>query len=159
MSSTEVSSAVLSIGVAGVALLLWAWQRWERNRREALSLPEDVKHFRRQDARRTIVAAIMAVLATGIYVGSRIATRVDGRPNLLFVWIWIGIFCLVLMLLVLAMIDWVATRRYAIRHRSAMLQQGIELRKEELRARAARSAEARDMGNRNGHLGHPTLEP
>ena len=119
-----------------------------------MAAPEDVLHFRLQDLRRTIVAAIMAVLATGIFVGSRMETRVGGRPNLLFVEIWIGIFCLILVLLVLAMIDWLATRRYAIRHRSAMIQEGIEILKEGLRVKASQSAGVRDLESRNGH---PTL--
>lgn len=155
MSPTEAYSLILSIAVASVALLLWAWQRFERNRRVPVGSPEDNRHFRRQDVRRTIVAAVMGILAIGIYVGSRMETRVAGRPNLQFVETWIGIFLLILALLVLAMIDWFATRGYAFRHRSAILQEGIEILKDELRAKAAQDILARDLESRNGHSSMP----
>ena len=156
MSSTEAASLVLSIAVASVAMLLWFWQRLERKSRGTVVEPEDVLHFRRQDLRRTIVAAIMGILAAGIFVGSRMETRVEGGPNLLFVETWIVIFCLILVLLLLAMIDWVATRRYAIRQRAAAIQEGLEILKAESRARAASEAAARDFPSRNGHTTLPS---
>src|SRR5215208_4093625 len=106
----------LSVGLIVVGIALAAWLHYERSHRE-IGLPrDDAVHFARQDVRRAAVALILAFLSVGILVGSRISPGAAGRMNPLFLQIWIGVSVLVVVLLVLAMIDWLATRAYARRH-------------------------------------------
>ena len=73
----------------------------------------------------------MAGVATGIYSGSRLPTFIgaepDRHPNRLFLAVWLGVMGAVVLLLALAMIDWVSTRRYARRQRLAMDRERAEI--------------------------------
>ena len=145
MSDIATASLVLSSFVVLVAGLL-GWREWvdRRDRAEELS-PEDARHFGHQDTRRTLGLVVMVVLAVGLVVGSRVPIKVDNRTNPQFLAIWLGIFVLILFLLSLAMIDWLALRVFARRHRNEILRERIEILKEEsLRKKAL-------GGGGNGH--------
>jgi hypothetical protein len=144
VSPIERYSLALSLGVAGVAVGLVIWQVLERRWRPEGLADDDVKHFAYQDLRRGLVAAVMLLLAAGVYVGARLEPGVAGRPNPRYVGTWVGVLALVVLLLVLAMLDWSATRRYAARHRLAIAREGLEILRDEMRRRAAeRTAGAR----------------
>jgi hypothetical protein len=59
--------------------------------------------------------------------------------------IWLSAFALILGLLLLAMLDWLATRLYARRHLQQLARERLELLREEQRHHAPR-----DDGSRNG---------
>jgi O-antigen/teichoic acid export membrane protein len=79
----------------------------------------------------------MTALGLLILVGSQTSHKVGARPNPVFIAVWLIVTGLVVVLLVLAALDWQATRRYARRHRSAIVREGMELLKEEMRRRSA----------------------
>ncbi|HZW32994.1 MAG TPA: hypothetical protein VFF52_19925 [Isosphaeraceae bacterium] len=157
-NSLATSSLVLSIAVAAIAVALGARQWFERAAREPSLPSEDRKHFARQDLRRWIGVALMLILAVGIFAGSRIPPSVPAFPmeegvrqgwqalagawiepvilsrvNLRFVLVWTGLILLLPALLVLALFDWLATRRYAQRQRRSMAHQRIEILRQTLR--------------------------
>ena len=107
-----------------------------RRQRPSELSEEDRAHFVSQEIRRSVVATAMFLLAVGIYFGSRIETKRDGRPNAWFIAIWLAVFALVIVLLTLALVDWVSTRRYARRQRQTILREGLQILGEELRRRA-----------------------
>jgi hypothetical protein len=49
--------------------------------------------------------------------------------------LWLAIALLVLLLFILASFDWLATQRYARRHRRAMVREGLEIVRDEFRLR------------------------
>ena len=146
MSDMATASLVLSSIVLLVAALL-GWREWRdrRDRGPELS-PEDARHFGHQDTRRFLGIVVMALLAVGLVVGSRVPIRVGNKTNPQFLGIWLGVFLLILFLLSLAMIDWVALRLFARRHRNEMLRERIEILQEEKRRREA----TLDEGNGHG---------
>jgi hypothetical protein len=136
----------LFIAICAVALGVHLW--WERQRRESDPPALDRRHFLLQDLRRSIGILLMVLLATGVYVGSRLPTRVldpapEAHPNRRFLAVWLAVFASVILLLGLAVIDWISTRRYARRHREAMNQERIEILSDTLRhAKAAEDGQA-----------------
>lgn len=151
------TSLALSLLVATIAALLGLRLWWERRTRDD-GLPDaDRRHFLYQDLRRGLGILLMASLAAGVYVGSRMPTfAVEPRdprlresadaaagaivqaalvthPNRQFVAVWLGIFGSTVLLLGLAMIDWIATRRYAHRHRQAIQHERLEILRDTLR--------------------------
>jgi hypothetical protein len=146
-----VASLVLSAGLVLVALALLAWLRYERNHREAELSHEDTAHFSRQDTRRAAVAVILGILAVGIFVGSRVRPVAAGRVNPLFLQIWLSVSILVVVIVVLAMIDWLATRAYARRHFRQLAKERLDLLRDELRyqARSDRNG-AGSLGDSSG---------
>src|SRR4051794_15368751 len=111
------ASLILSSGVLFVAALL-GWREWrDRRSRDPEPSPEDYAHFAGQDARRATGIVVLVLLAAGVAMGSRISPRLGNRANPQFVGIWLGVFVLIFVSLSLAMIDWMALRRYARRQR------------------------------------------
>jgi len=137
---TEAVSLALSIGIVAVAagLLLWLWLQ-RRDRDTDLS-PADARHFARQDVRRTLVAIVLLVLAFIIFFGSPMEAKVNGRANRVFVGLWLSAFALVFILLLLAMLDWLATRFYARRHIQQLARERLEILREEQQRLALRKA-------------------
>jgi UDP-N-acetylmuramyl pentapeptide phosphotransferase/UDP-N-acetylglucosamine-1-phosphate transferase len=150
MSDMATASLALSSFVLLVAGLL-AWKEWSdrRSRNSDLS-PEDARHFGHQDVRRAMGIGVMALLAVGLYVGSRVPHKVANRSNPQFLGIWLGIFLLILFLLGLAMIDWLALRVYARRHRNQILRERVELLK---RDKSPKKIEGNGNGHGDGPLG------
>jgi hypothetical protein len=152
MSDIATASLVLSSFVLLVAALL-AWREWVDRRDRALELsPEDARHFGHQDRRRTLGILVLVALAVGLVVGSRIPHKLGNQTNPEFLGIWFGVFLLISLLLFLAMIDWLALRIFARRHRSQILRERIEILKEEARRRKALGS------NGNGHHEGPAGE-
>lgn len=151
------TSLALSLFVAAVAALLGLHLWWERRTRDDRLADADRRHFLYQDLRRGFGLVLMAALAVGIYVGSRMATfavvrrdtglrdtvdvaagaiiqaALETHPNRRFVGVWLGVFGSTVLLLALALLDWIATRRYARRHRVAILRERLEILRETLR--------------------------
>ena len=149
MNPTEFYSLAHSVGILIVALALSGWQWAEHTARPTGLSPEDALHFARLDRRRQLVAVILVVLAAGIFVGSRLDYRANDRPNPWFLATWLTVFWLLLILTVFAVADWLATRRYARRHRRAMAKEGLEILRDEMRyclerAPAIKSSEVSD---------------
>jgi hypothetical protein len=145
MSEITTASVVLSSSVVLAAALL-GWREWSDRRDRAVDLSqEDARHFGYQDTRRTLGIVVMLMLAIGLVVGSRVPHKVGNQTNPQFLGIWLGVFLLILLLLSLAMIDWIALRHFARRHRNEILRERIEILKEESRRRKALN------GNANGH--------
>jgi hypothetical protein len=157
-NSLATTSLVLSIAVTAIALALGARQWSERANREPDLASEDRNHFVHQDLLRWIGVALMLILAVGIFAGSRIPPSVPAFPmdegvrrgwqalagawiepvilsrvNLRFVLVWTGLILLLPVLLVLALFDWLATRRYAHRQRRSLAHQRIEILRQTLR--------------------------
>jgi hypothetical protein len=136
LSSFELYGLALAASVIGVTLLLGGWDWVERRRLWPNPSDEDAAYFASRDVRRRIVAAIMVLMAGLVLVGSRTPHELEGRPNPLFVWVWVAAIVLVIPLLALAMVDWLAVRRHARRHRNAILREGMKLLEDELKRRA-----------------------
>jgi hypothetical protein len=153
VSPTEFYGQILALGMVVVVVGLLAWQMLDIRRREPDLSEEDRYHFRRQDVRRGVVAVVMLALAAGIYLGSHTPHRLHGRPNPLYLEIWVVVFGLLILLLALALIDWLATRRYARRHRSAIVREGLSILREEMRLRLARPANGQPLKGEDGAPG------
>jgi hypothetical protein len=150
VGTTELYGMVLSLGVAAVALALLAWQWAESRSRASDVFDEDPIYFARQDVRRWVVVGVLLLLAGGVFAGSRMEPRLPAGPNPNFIETWIGVFILVIVLLVLAMVDWLATRSYATRHRRAIVREGLEILREEIRLRALRPTNGQAVEGSNG---------
>ena len=142
---TEFFGSLLSLGVALAAILLIGWGVAERRSRSDDRESEDGRHFARQELRRAVVAVIMLVASAGIFLGAHLSPKTNERPNLLFVEVWLAVFGLVLVLLVSALIDWTATRRYARRQRQAIVREAVE----SLRLEMIRRSKLSDGGSRS----------
>jgi hypothetical protein len=139
-------AVLIVISALGLAAHLW----WERGRRGSDLPAIERKHFLSQDLRRAFGILLMAFLGAGIYIGSRLPTRIivseaEAHPNRRFLAVWLAVFASIILLLGLAVIDWISTRRYARRQREAMNQERIEILAETLR-----HTKAADDGQANG---------
>ncbi|WP_435005806.1 hypothetical protein P12x_003578 [Tundrisphaera lichenicola] len=140
------ASMILASIVLIVAALL-GWREWhDREERNPELSPEDEAHFASQDLRRTTGIVVLVLLALGVAIGSRVPIRLGQQANPLFVGIWLGVFSLIFVLLMLAMSDWIALRRFAVRHRGQILRERIEI----LREQARLKKEAGEGGNGHG---------
>ena len=151
MSDITTASLVLSSFILLVAALL-AWREWVDRRDRALELsPEDARHFGHQDTRRSLGLVVMVLLAVGLIVGSRVPHKLGNQTNSQFLAIWLAIFLLISLLLFLAMVDWLALRIFARRHRGQILRERIEILKEEARRRNRQGSDGN--GHTNGSIG------
>jgi signal transduction histidine kinase len=136
------NSLLISSGVAMIAVFLGLRQWYEWRARETELSELDRRYFVRQDARRGLGAAVMLVIAVGLYFGSRIPPKVAGRANLAFVEVWLAIIALIIVMLLLAFVDWVATRIYARRQSRSMARERLQILRETLRqSRGQRASE------------------
>lgn len=147
VNSAELAwSLTLAIVVVAVAAILGLSVWWDRRTRKPGLFLNDYRHFVLQDIRRIVGIICLALLAPGLYFGSRVPVFVAEpvppgqpapaqavlHPNRVFLGIWLSVFVLVAVLLALALIDWVATRRYARRQRSAMSVERLDILREGL---------------------------
>jgi protein-S-isoprenylcysteine O-methyltransferase Ste14 len=144
----ETVSPALSGTVILIAVGLAIWQERDRRSRDRELSPADARHFKHQDVRRWLVVATLILVAVGIGVGSQLHPRTAVGPNLWFVRTWLVVCLGVLLLIGLALADWIATSRYARRHRRTLLREGVDILKQNARLRSARAA------RRNGRS-HP----
>jgi cobalamin synthase len=138
---------ILSMGVGGVGILLMVWHWLERKHHEP---EEDQRYFVAQAIRRWVVSGTMILLAVGLFAGSRMEPKIGGQPNLLFLQTWLWVVLLVLILVVIATSDWFATQSYSRRQRKAMLREGIDLLRDEIRVRAALARDGRSIQEADG---------
>ncbi|AGA26009.1 hypothetical protein [Singulisphaera acidiphila] len=143
---TAAVSLALSIGIVAVAIVLLIWLWYERRERDTELSEHDARHFKRQDFRRALVALILLVLAFEIFVGSPMEPIVRGRKNYAFFVIWLSAFALILGLLLLAMLDWLATRLYARRHLQQLARERLEILREEQQKDAPRDGSLNGSG-------------
>jgi len=142
VAPTETFGLILAVGLAGVIALLWAWQGYERRQRGDGVSEQDARYFAGQDARRRSVLGVLALLAEGVYFGTQVEPVLQGRPNPWFLGLWLGVVALLIVLMTLALVDWVATRSYARRHRRAIVREGLQILRDGAARRAARRGEA-----------------
>lgn len=149
--------ATASLVLSGLVVLVsagLAWREWSDRLDRADNLsPEDARHFGHQDARRTLGLVVLVLLAAGLVVGSRVPPKLGGQTNPQFLLIWLGVFLLIFLLLTLAMIDWVALRLFARRHRNQILRERIEILREEARLKKSRETGGNGNGHANGSVG------
>lgn len=146
--STAIAGLVLGVLLILVDLGLFAWLLRDRKSRPRSMSDDDVAHFSRQDLRRSVVLVVLLVLSAMLIWGSRLPNLIEGKPNSLFVQVWAAAIGLICLLLLIAFVDWVATRFYAKRRRLELLEEGIELINEQKRVR---KQHASGDGGSNGH--------
>jgi hypothetical protein len=152
MKDIATASLLLSSFVLVVAALL-GWREWVDRRDRSMELsPEDARHFGHQDRRRTVGLVVLVLLAIGLLIGSRVPHKLGNHSNPVFLGIWFAVFLLIFILLALAMIDWVALRIFARRHRGQILRERIAILQEEASRRKSRGIDG------NGHHDGPAGE-
>jgi uncharacterized membrane protein len=132
----------LALGVVMIAAFLGLRQWYERKGREESESADDADHYRRQDVRRAVGVGMMLALAAEVFFGSWVEPWVGGRGNPRFVVVWLVVLSLITLMLVLALVDWYATRTYGRRRRKALFREQIEELREELHRRAAERTES-----------------
>lgn len=147
MGDTERYGMMLSAGVFAVGLGLVAWEVFEAKRPGLATSDEDVRHFAHQRTRRRIVATMMLALSGLLLSGSRLPHKLGDRPNPAFIIVWMTVFVLILLLLCLAVIDWLATGRYARRQVERLARERLALLQEEARLRTGRERGGNTDGN------------
>jgi hypothetical protein len=118
----------LSCGILLVTLFLGLWQRFEQRSRDPETNDDDREFFRRQDRRRYAGIAVMVALALSILVDPLLfsvlpassALREKSVSGPISMAIWLIVCVVIVVLLVLAFLDLLATRQYALRHRQAL---------------------------------------
>jgi UDP-N-acetylmuramyl pentapeptide phosphotransferase/UDP-N-acetylglucosamine-1-phosphate transferase len=139
------ASIGLAVGVSMIAVFLGLRQWYERRARDPELSDADGRHFTSQDLRRNLGVGIMLTIAAILLVTSRLEPRIKGQANLIFAELWVVILALIVVLLILALIDWLAIRRYALRHRRTILRESVEaIRREARQAVANRSKQPSD---------------
>jgi hypothetical protein len=120
------ASIMIGLAIAGGLLALaatFAWLQWRERRTRPAALSEaDASYFRGKDFRRLVGSLVMALIAVGMFAGLTLNPR-DRLQRGGWATAWIGVLSLVPVLLILALGDWIALRRYAIRHRRALEQE------------------------------------
>ncbi len=121
------SGHFLSLGIGMIAVFLGLSQWYEWRARDPDLSQKDRSHYRRQDLRRTAGVVLLLWLAIEIWVGSRIPHSIARRPNPTFLFIWLSVGIKLIILLALAMLDLLHTRRYARRQRRSMTLERLRL--------------------------------
>lgn len=126
------ASLGLALGILLIAAFLGLRQWYERRARDLDLSVADRAHFMRQDARRGLGVAVLLAIAALAAATARLAPKVGGKGNPAFAELWLIILALIIVLLTLALIDWLATRAYARRHRQEMIRESFRgIRQEE----------------------------
>jgi uncharacterized membrane protein len=132
----SVIAASLVVLALGFGYRIWV----ERSRRDPALPVQDRTFFERQDRRRLAGSVLMLAIASSMGLGLALSpptTRAEART-----WgiAWLAASLFVCVLLVLAMVDWLAIRVYANRHRRALFRERLD----------ALHAESQRLGMRNG---------
>jgi len=144
-SAGVIVSGVLAVGVLIVAGLLTWKQHLDRQRRPPSDDPLDARYYARQDRRRYRGAVILALVALGVGIGSRIDIRADRESRILFLIVWMAVFLLLIQLLLMAFLDLWSTRRFARRKRRQIAEERRkELKRAEDRANADHAHDAHE---------------
>jgi heme exporter protein D len=130
------SGLFLSLGIAMIAVFLGLSQWYEWRARDPDLPVKDLSYYRRQDLRRSAGVVLLLWLAIEIWSGSRIPHRIGQRPNPTFLFIWLSVGIKLIVLIALAMLDLLHTRRYARRHRRSMIIERLKLVRDARRQKA-----------------------
>ncbi len=122
----------MGVGVGLIALFLGLRLWYERKGRGMIAIEAERGFFRLQDLRRGLGIGVMTALALTTAFGGRLSPRLGGKANLAFVVVWLAVVVLVIVLLVLALVDWMATVRFARRARQRMIRERLEILRETL---------------------------
>ncbi len=136
------SGLFLSLGIGLIAVFLGLRQWYEWRAREVDLPQEDRSHFRRQDLRRAAGVILLILLAIEIWIGSEIPYRIANRPSRAFVFIWLFVGIELIILLALAALDLLHTRRYARRLRRSLILERLRLLRDARDDRSAGQAPA-----------------
>jgi len=134
------SGLYLSLGIAMIAVFLGLRQWYEWRARDPDLPAMDQSHFRRQDLRRAVGVFLLLWLALEIWAGSRIPHQRGKQPNPTFLFIWLSVGIKLIVLLALAFIDLLTTRRYARRQRRSMTLERLKLVRDARRRSAQKQA-------------------
>lgn len=135
--------ASLTMGTAlillGAWLIRWHWAVWVQHRgQQADAKPagddRERRHFWLQFRRRLQISALMILLGVMIPLGDWL--MVQKRNPLWLAIFWIVALVLALWIMLLAAIDWLATRMYVRATRAALA--GLDRKRRELEAEAER---------------------
>ncbi len=139
MPSAQTGTTVgLAIAAAVLALAcFFLYRQWVEIRKRETDLTEaDRVYFTRKDSRRLLGSILMMLVSVGMTAGVIVNPYRNRASGRLFGYIWLGVASLVCMLMVLAMIDWLANRDYALRHRRELINERKAILEAELRHRA-----------------------
>ena len=140
--------ASLTMGIAliflGAWLIRWHWAVWGQHRGQVANAPDagtvatgddrERRHFRLQFRRRIQVSALLILLGLMIPLGDWLMVQ---RRNPLWITIyWIVVLALALWIMLLAAIDWLATRLYVRATRATLAS--LARQRRELEAEAER---------------------
>lgn len=128
------SSLAMAVGVGLITLFLGLRLWYERRGRGEGELHGERAFFRLQDLRRALGIVLMTALALMTAYGGRISHRIGDKANLGFVVVWFSVVVLVVLLLVLALVDSMATLRFARRARQRMIRERLQIVQESLAA-------------------------
>lgn len=144
---------VAAATLAAAAIL--AFRQGTDRRRRGDELPAaDARHFARQDLRRWTGTALMAALAVGMAITTRLGPPRDRPAARRLARTWVGLCVLVIAVLALALLDWIATAAYARRHRRTLARNHLAALEAEIR-RHRGEARGRDRPGTNGAPGDP----
>jgi hypothetical protein len=139
ISKTAAWGLALAVGL-GLLAAVSALRQWRGRRDRAEDLhPADAAFFHRQDRRRLLAAFVMAAVVAGMVYGLSLNPKANRLQAELFVAVWCGVLVLLLWLVILAVLDWLATRGYARRHRQALIEEARALAEAERRLREQRA--------------------
>jgi UDP-N-acetylmuramyl pentapeptide phosphotransferase/UDP-N-acetylglucosamine-1-phosphate transferase len=119
------ASLGLALGIVLIALFLGLRQWYERRARDRDLSGADRSHFARQDVRRNLGVAVLLAIAAVVVATTRLAPEVEGKSNPAFAELWLIVLALIVVILWLALLDWLATRAYARRHRLEMIHESF----------------------------------
>jgi hypothetical protein len=134
------ASIALAAGIVLISAFLGLRQLYEKNARGDELDDADRLHFRRQDRRRFAGIAVLLALAAVVLAGSRLQPRQGGKVSLPFLATWSTVLALLAVLLFVALLDCLATRAYATRHRRRLLRDQLEAIRQESERRGTRAA-------------------
>ena len=138
-----------SIGILVVAVFLGLWQWFDRRSREPNPGPEDLGFFLSQDRRRYVGVAVMVAVAFFLILGS--SHTLEAYSTKLLASIWAIVCLLIVVLLSLALIDAIATQRYARRQYKSLAKERTKLMLDAIVGRTGSSdSAARKPGPKSG---------
>ncbi len=134
-SETLVVAAVILVLATAFGVRLW---QARRHRFEEAVSEDDTRHYASRDRRRAGVATVLALIGLGMIATTGIDARRSPADARLWGWSWLGILALTIVLLVLALLDWLATVSYARRQVRALAEEHRSLLTEAIRHHASR---------------------
>ena len=138
--STGLMQGFILASLVAVLAGVFAYRQWvERSNRETDLSEADLDHFTRKDRRRLLGSAVLALIAVGMFVGLMLLSQARGNRLMARMsgYVWIGVCVLLCVSLILAMLDWVANRVYAVRHGRALAEERRAFFEEQIRQRSA----------------------